>query len=348
MALVKKTIFMKDVAKAAGVSLMTVSYALRQHPAIPEATRRRIQEVADRLGYRRDPLISALMTRLRVQREVKDRPVVAYITGFADRRSMFANPFRRAYYEGAEARAEELGYKLELFLQPEYAGHGGRLSQVLRYREIQGVVLGITPTRFPPVELEWPVFAVCVLGCPRHYRQFHRVDANHAQHVALALRHLRELGYRRIGMLTGVFEDLRNEGAARAAITGENHGRRAGERIAFHVLPPRKWNPPGVARWVRQHEVEALLVQSHQLYHYLREAGCRIPGELAMATLEWTPGSPIAGVDPRPARLGAAAVDQVILQLQQNHRGEPSHRQTILSDGVWVDGATAPPAPLNL
>ncbi|MCZ4612332.1 LacI family DNA-binding transcriptional regulator [Streptomyces sp. Lzd4kr] len=42
---------MKDVAAAAGVSLTTVSDALNDRGRLPEATRRRVREVADQLGF---------------------------------------------------------------------------------------------------------------------------------------------------------------------------------------------------------------------------------------------------------------------------------------------------------
>lgn len=56
---------LRTVARAAGVSLATASLALRGSPLIAEATRARVQNSADRLGYRINPLISELMGSLR-------------------------------------------------------------------------------------------------------------------------------------------------------------------------------------------------------------------------------------------------------------------------------------------
>ncbi|MEU9337188.1 LacI family DNA-binding transcriptional regulator [Streptomyces sp. NPDC048290] len=47
----RSRVSMKDVAVAAGVSLTTVSDALNDRGRLPEATRRRVREAADQLGY---------------------------------------------------------------------------------------------------------------------------------------------------------------------------------------------------------------------------------------------------------------------------------------------------------
>ena len=52
---------LEDVALKAGVHRTTVSLALREHPRIPAATRMRIKAIAAKLGYRINPLVSALL-----------------------------------------------------------------------------------------------------------------------------------------------------------------------------------------------------------------------------------------------------------------------------------------------
>src|SRR4249919_791376 len=50
-----RSVGIRDVARAAGVSITTVSHALNDKPGVSEGTRRRVREVADQLGYRPDP-----------------------------------------------------------------------------------------------------------------------------------------------------------------------------------------------------------------------------------------------------------------------------------------------------
>jgi LacI family transcriptional regulator len=56
---------MQDVADALGVSLSTVSLALRGNEVVARATRHRVQEAAHRLGYVYDRAASRLRTRHR-------------------------------------------------------------------------------------------------------------------------------------------------------------------------------------------------------------------------------------------------------------------------------------------
>ncbi|MGH8261277.1 MAG: LacI family DNA-binding transcriptional regulator, partial [Steroidobacteraceae bacterium] len=53
---------MTEVARRAGVSLSTVSRALAGHTRISEATRRRVRDIAESLGYHLDVSASNLRT----------------------------------------------------------------------------------------------------------------------------------------------------------------------------------------------------------------------------------------------------------------------------------------------
>ena len=53
----------RDVARTAGVSIATVSLALSDHPDVAEATRQRVKEVADLLGYNPSAVGRALQAR---------------------------------------------------------------------------------------------------------------------------------------------------------------------------------------------------------------------------------------------------------------------------------------------
>lgn len=58
----KKKVTIRDVAAKLGLSAMTVSLALRDHPRISSTTKERIRATMDKLGYRPNPVARALAT----------------------------------------------------------------------------------------------------------------------------------------------------------------------------------------------------------------------------------------------------------------------------------------------
>ena len=53
----------KDIAQSLGLSQTAVSLALRNSPGISSTTVARVRAAVRRLGYRPDPMISALMAQ---------------------------------------------------------------------------------------------------------------------------------------------------------------------------------------------------------------------------------------------------------------------------------------------
>jgi DNA-binding LacI/PurR family transcriptional regulator len=51
----RRQVGIRDVARAAGVSITTVSHALNEKTGVSESTRQRVREIADELGYLPDP-----------------------------------------------------------------------------------------------------------------------------------------------------------------------------------------------------------------------------------------------------------------------------------------------------
>src|SRR5207249_1372261 len=98
---------LEDVAKAAGVHRTTVSLSLRDHPRIPLETRDRVKAVARRLGYKINPLVSALMQSRRSGKPVK-HATLAYVTNYATRYGWRPEHHDRPdFFPGAVERAAD-------------------------------------------------------------------------------------------------------------------------------------------------------------------------------------------------------------------------------------------------
>src|SRR6266480_6923291 len=96
----------RDVARLAGVSVASVSFALNGQPGVADHTRRRILAAAERLGYRANPQAQAL----------RRGRTTTY--GFVVRN--FANPFFLEVLSGAQQVAAESGATL-LVLDSRYS-----------------------------------------------------------------------------------------------------------------------------------------------------------------------------------------------------------------------------------
>ena len=181
----------KDIAAKAGVAVSTVSYALRNHPSIPAATCARIQSVANKLGYRPDPQISALMAHIGRGRAIHSSGRIALVWMQGRRSLTRTDDFFVQMRECASTRAQLRGYQLEEFWPAEDRLSGARLSGILRARGISSVIFspsieGVTAD-YP---LEWQHFACVVLGHARWPVELHRVAHDHYHAVCECLQRM--------------------------------------------------------------------------------------------------------------------------------------------------------------
>ena len=137
---------MHSVAKAVGVATSTVSKALRGDPTIPESRRAEIKKAADKLGYRPDPLVAALMARLHTQRRRNDPHHIAWIDLWGDHEEAARTTDFKLMLHGAKQRAGELGYQIEVHRVGTEETSAGRLRQILVSRSQWGLIIPLRRT----------------------------------------------------------------------------------------------------------------------------------------------------------------------------------------------------------
>lgn len=330
---------MQDVAHAAGVARSTVSMALRHDRSIPEATRRRIFSVAEKLGYRANPLVSALMTSLHARRAGQRHTVLAYVTTdpeFAPWRSyrMFIE-----MHEGAGNRATELGYRLEEFALRAPGMTPKRYVQMLQARGILGLVIAPLPHRERAIELDFADFAVMGIDMSVASPSIERVSNDHFQSMALAVAECRALGYRRIGLIVSreLSERLENRWLA-----------------AFHFaqrdLPPAQRVEPllpehtsdilaAIPPWQARERPDVVIMSELDPHgHY------PLPARVGLVSLSLEEPSlgKVAGIFQDNRRMGAVAVEHLVARLERCEFGTDDRGRLNLVAGRWFAGATAP------
>lgn len=120
-----------QVAKLAGVSLKTASRVMNGEPYVADATRKRVQDVADCIGFRLNPAATLLKRGV-----VPD--FVAFITGD------LANPFYSLIAKGVEREVRRRGIQLILASSDEDAEAEAELVEQFAISRVRGILLTST------------------------------------------------------------------------------------------------------------------------------------------------------------------------------------------------------------
>ncbi len=359
-----RRITLSDVARKAGVHVTTVSLAMRNHPRLPEATRQRIQALAQEMGYTPDPLLRALVAYRGGIIERRNTPTLAYVTNWSTQwgwKNVTAHP---DFYAGALAKANELGYKLEHFWMREEGMSQERLGQILYSRGINGIIIASHGREMGDVlDFAWENFSAVKIDYFPHRPALHNVTNNQCDIVRLAMQKVMAAGYRRIGLVMHRGWDHAVDHLWTAGYLCEQQSLNARERMPAHLFPEpepvERWlnesgadvspDPKAFMAWYRKHEPEVIISKASFVLPLLRKMNVRVPDDVAFVDVfhEDTTGK-IAGVKQNHTTVGALAVEILAGQLQHNKYGVPEIPTTTYVEGTWRDGESCPrrePAP---
>lgn len=350
---------LSDVARKAGVHVTTVSQALRNHPSIAERTRRRLQALARAMRYRSDPFLRALVTYRSRQITTEDIPTLAYVTNWHTRWGWKKVAAHSGFYSGAEAKAKELGFRLEHFWLHEPGFTQKRLGEILAARSINGVIIASHSRELgDKLQLDWKHLSAVKIDYFPHEPRLHNVTNNQCNIIRLAMRKIGAMGYRRLGFVVhrGWNHAVDNNWTAGYLTAQEDLPQR--HRLPAHVFPARfpvaRWfhetDASVVAdlgpfqKWLERHRPEVIIAKAAYVLPLLKAMSLRIPEDIAFANLFLEqPDGAMAGVRQNHDMVGAAAVGIVASQLQHHKFGVPTIPLKTYVEGTWFDGASCPP-----
>ncbi len=322
---------------------MTVSLALRQQPGVSAATRARILAIARSIGYRSNPLVSAYQSYVRARRAKTYHANIAWINDHPDPKFWRWHPLQ-GYVTGAEQRADELGFKLEVFHLAAFGNTPAKaragLQRILKNRGIHGVIL---PWLYSVehTEADWSEFSVAMIGRNVGYggnaREmlplFHHVNPDNYYNTGLALDRLREMKLSRIGLALSKINDCLAGSLQRACYYVYQDQLPVEARIPVFIdrdLSNPEHRPDFIA-WCDEHRIEAVLLYDDTLL----EGPSRDRRRLLMAVQLNRTTQSGCGIDTKHAEISAACVDLVVGQLFRNERGRPATVKEVLVKGMW-------------
>jgi DNA-binding LacI/PurR family transcriptional regulator len=335
---------LKDIAERAGVSIMTVSKALRDEHDVSAQTKTRIKLLAQQMGYVPDSTAQGL--RMRTTR----------LFGVAV--PAVADPFFARMVMAIEERAYERGYDVILAQTLDIPEREEACIRRFLARRVDGLLLApvykisggagiyqeITNRRIPTVLLG-PAAPFCA--------QFPAVECDDLLASAAVTRHLLELGHKRIAFLTGPpgapWATQRFEGYRRSL---REHGRDVDEKLVFQAGRSSEAGAEA-ARQMLTERCGATAVQAVNdpvavgCAKTLLKMGLQIPESISIAGFGDILESeyftvPLTTVRQPKYNLGAAAVT-VLHQLLQGKAPEtrPLHAELIVRSSTGIAPASS-------
>jgi LacI family transcriptional regulator len=338
-----------NIARLAGVSTPAASFALNNQPGVSPETRKKILRIAKKLGYSPDARVGSWMAQVRDAKSKSPLPIAWLNTGW-QKDAWHRYSFQAPYLEGAQERALELGYKVEEIWCHEPGMTMKRLSNILYQRGIEGVIV-THPARH--MRINWDHLASVALGNSLLAPQLHRVTADFTHNFQLALKSLKRLGFRRIGVcLTQEIDNYSNHGIG-AAARDHYFGVASSDRVPLFFYGPFFYDKLAsyddekkaeTIAWIKRHRPQVIIGYDGRLKEWAEEAGLRVPKDISIVhlaldddVLTW------GGIHSHRRETGATAVEWVVSLMRNRQFGVPKAPLNILIQGTWQSGVTLEP-----
>lgn len=330
-----------DLARAAGVSVMTVSRALRGEPRVAEETRGRILALAESLGYQPDPDLARLMQRVRSRKTVKFRSVIAVIREWVPEDGLLSPSYQYVPLEPIRERARGHGYEVEEF----WLGRDGltpkKLGKVLHARGIEAVIVSPQSNRLLCAEVDYTPFAAVAFGYAMREPALHMCAGNMTLGIQIAAEQLLTRGYRRIGVAVTNWIVNRSQFGYSGGLFHFQQSLPEGDRVPILLLPHNRieHGREAFTAWMKANLPDVLISFDQYVPAWLDQLGRKVPGDIGFVAHDWTPSMKgYAGIYQRRDHLAAAAVDLIVTQLSQNERGVPAVPRQIMIPPQWIPG----------
>lgn len=332
----------RDLARKLRLSHTTVSLALKNHPRISEATKRRVQAAAEKAGYQRNALVSALMTRIRQGKPASSQgEVLAFLSAYPGEHDWKRLPSSLEGFAGSRRQAETLGYRAQHFWLGPDAANARHIYRVMQARAVRGAFAFSLPQAAAEHIPDWDALPFVMIGHSSPKRQIHQAAHNHVEGVMACYRELRARGYQRIGLAIVRFDDEQVRHYWRAGFLAAQQVM-GGSVLPIHLHPDYHTDDEFMG-WVETQRPDAIIGSFPNLaLDLLNLHSVRVPEQIAYVSLDLdTPHvGEIAGIRQNWERMGAALIDLLVSQINTNEFGLPSAPKLLQLDGQWSEGKT--------
>ncbi|NML92884.1 LacI family DNA-binding transcriptional regulator [Novosphingobium olei] len=331
----------KDIAAKAGVSIATVSRALRQPNLVKEKTALKIRDAIEALDYKPNMLAASL------RRQKADAVIIAVPS--------IHNPFTSAFVQGVENVARENGTKVLLALTEGRQDLLDRHYEMIAGKQADGLILldVISPSALAgqtPGDDPLPIVLACEYDSAVDQP---RVRVNDLEAAAEIAAHVASLGHRQIAILSGPSAQrmsrdrqrgfrlgLRRAGIEEddALVVGGDYSLRSGVAGANALLDSGR-------------KFTAILCENDEMalgaIHAIAARGLRVPDDISVTGIDNLRFAEFANPGLTTIALPNEQIGEEAMRLMLDFAIDPdgARREVVVPHRLIVRGSTAAPTP---
>lgn len=319
-----------DIAKALNISASTVSRALNDNPLISGATRKKIKQLAEEMGYRPNVLAANFRTR--------KTNTIGVIVPLINRH------FFSSVISGVEEVAYRLGFAVTISQSNDNFEKESKIAHAFFANRVDGLILsiGMNTQNFEHLKL-FTDRHIPLVFFDRVADEIdaHKIVVDDFGGALLATQHLIEQGKKRIAMIGGplnlqIYQN-RQDGYLQAL---KNAGIAANESLIIHNSLSREDGTKAVAKLLRSSALPDAIFCANDTTAlsaiiYLRENNIKVPDDIAIVGFSNEPFSEvvtpsISTIEQPGFEMGQKAAELIIEQI--NQKEVPDLFETIKMD----------------
>ncbi|MDP0496642.1 MAG: LacI family DNA-binding transcriptional regulator [Verrucomicrobiota bacterium JB024] len=329
----------RSLAKLAGVSPATISLALRNDIRISAEVRKRVQELAQKEGYKPNPIVSQLIAQVRTGQSANYKCTLAVINTARHRKDAEEHTVLSWNHASME-RAAELGYTVDHFVLAKEPMRPQRLAKVLETRGIKGLIVtgpfhdDDIAAKYAPL---WERFAAIILGERPEETSLSSVINDQYNTVRQAMIEAYKLGYRKPALCVHPYVDeiLEYRLSGGYLVELRTHPWKS-KLMPFEYMSEGKDH---FQKWFRQRRPDIILTLHTEIREWLEEIDILAPRDVGLIHLDHEPAlAAWAGMSQNHHHAGKAAVDMLIGKIHRNETAFSSFPKCITIKSEWHPG----------
>lgn len=319
---------LKMIAVKCGVTITTVSDALRGDPRVAETTRKRVKQVAKEMGYMPNPFAQMLVANRSSKKSNGGNLACLFGHPDADYYDTLLN-YQEAY-AGIVERCQEIGFAMDRFWVYEASMTATRLRGILESRGVVGIIL--FALRPEEIDLPWAHYALSTIAFRDYEQAKARIHFSFSDmYVAtdIALKHLMDSGHERIGFATYFNQSKKVLGKVIGAIDFIAASKKIENFYWYENVSQDVQTKSQAAfiQWFKKNKPDVLLtwnsVEAEIIAEWMSSKEITKSEQVDCFVISLAGNVPMQGVRQPYKKMGSTSVDLLINQLYRNERGFP-------------------------